>query len=265
MSLASDRAAALRLVREFFHARNVMEVDTPVLSPYAPIDRHIDVMQVGDHYLHTSPEYAMKKLLCKGVGDIYQLSHVFRKGESGHLHSPEFMMLEWYRLGFTFDQMIAETVELIESIIGKRSWRRMTYDEALDQFATGSGPKELTWSDTVEPNLTAAIVTHFPASEAALAKTDGEYALRFEVYVDGIELANGYDELANEAELRRRFEKANVNNLPMDEELLSLLDDLPDCCGVAVGFDRLMMLRSGADSVNETYSVGTHLDKCTSS
>ena len=254
MSLASSRATALRTVREFFHARDVMEVDTPVLSPYAPIDRHIDVMQVGNHYLHTSPEYAMKKLLCKGIGDIYQLSHVFRKGESGRLHSPEFMMLEWYRLGFTFDQMIAETVELVELIVGEKSWTRMTHEEALGRFATGTGPKELIWSDTVEPNLTAAVVTHFPASEAALAKIDGNCALRFEVYVDGTELANGYDELADGNELRRRFEMANTKNLLMDEELLSLLDNLPDCCGVAVGFDRLMMLRSGVNSIAEASS-----------
>ena len=254
MSLASERGRLLRAVRDFFWERNVCEVDTPLLSPYAPIDRHIDVMSVdGTFYLHTSPEYAMKKLLCRGSGDIYQLSHVFRKGERGRLHLPEFTMLEWYRLAFPFDSMVAETLELIELIIGKRPWQRLTYDEAMERFAGGNVFSELVWADLVEPHLTAHVVTHFPADQAALAKTEEGRALRFEIYVDGIELANGYDELADSGELRRRFEEANRPELPIDEELLALLDDLPDCCGVAVGFDRLIMLSIGAASIAEVY------------
>jgi lysyl-tRNA synthetase class 2 len=288
-------------VRAFFAARSVLEVDCPALSSAAPIDTHIDVMSVSvkegeKGYLHTSPEYGMKRLLAQGVGDIYQLSHVFRQGEWGTLHNPEFTMLEWYRTGFTFQELIAETLELIHLFLPDLPTTAYSYREALKTFAgidylTASRqelaalvqelvphlPKDVeSWdpdtlltslmSFVVEPQLgkeELCVIQHFPASQAALSKItslgEEEIAERFEVYHKGIELANGYHELTDPIEQRQRFEKANFNRtllgkemLPIDERLLQALEiGIPDCCGVAVGFDRLLLLRHQCASLAE--------------
>lgn len=290
----------LSKVRDFFRERGVLEVDTPLLSPYAPIDLHIDVMSVdcGDHetgYLHTSPEYAMKRLLSMGCGDIFQLGHVFRKGERGPLHSPEFTMAEWYRVGFTFEQMIEETLDFIELFLGPQEREEISYRDALkryvgidyvscDQESIYARAQELElnlasdareWDkDTllqclmsfcVEPHLgkdKLCVLRDYPASQAALAQTverNGELvAERFEIYYRSIELANGYHELTNAAEQERRLKEANAkrmaqgkDSLPIDVEFLEALrQGLPDCCGVAVGFDRLMMLRQNMPSIH---------------
>lgn len=290
-----DRAQMLQKVRAFFAQRNVMEVDCPALSQSASIDLHIDVMtvalkndQIG--YLHTSAEYGMKRLIAAGIGDIYQISHVFRDGEVGPLHNPEFTMTEWYRLGMSFEEMIAETIDFIRLFVGDLPFRLMNYRQVLKHYlsidyftvsltellhrAKALGldlPNEArTWDrDTllqllvgfvIEPQLgndELFVLNHFPASQAALSKTisfpDGEQvACRFEVYYQGIELANGYHELTDAMEQRRRFEASNqarVNAgkdaLRIDERLLEVLElGLPDCCGVAVGFDRLLMLKN---------------------
>lgn len=282
----------LRQSRAFFAERDVMEVDCPALSRTAPLDLHIDVMKVCGKqgllgYLHTSPEYGMKRLLAQGIGDIYQISHVFREGEIGPLHNPEFTMVEWYRCGFSFEQMIAETLHYIRLFLGDLSEACVSYQEVLHRYV-GVDENKMTAADLfalakekgvcvtdeaaswdkdtwlqllvslfVEPHLgqeELSVITHFPATQAALAKTiarEGvEVACRFEVYFNGIELANGYHELSDSAEQQRRFEKtsqdrarAGKDPLPIDEKFLSALGQLPDCCGVAVGFDRLMLLR----------------------
>jgi elongation factor P--(R)-beta-lysine ligase len=280
--------------RQFFHHRNVMEVDCPALSLSAPIDLHIDVMKVAlkngqTGYLHTSPEYGMKRLLSCDIGDIYQISRVFRDGEIGPLHNPEFTMAEWYRIGFTFDQMIEETLDFIRLFLGELNHHLMTYRQALlhylgiDYLLTSSAkllecakahflrlPKDaahwdkdtllqLLISFLIEPHLGndhLFVLSHFPASQAALSKTcqlkDGEaVACRFEIYYRGIELANGYHELTDAIEQRRRLENSNQarasagkDTLKIDERFLKALElGLPDCCGVAVGFDRLMQLK----------------------
>ena len=291
--LLKDRAHMLSEVRAFFKNRYVLEVDCPALSPAAPIDLHIDVMTVdtGDStgFLHTSPEYGMKRLLAKGSGDIYQLSHVFRSGETGPLHNPEFMMIEWYRLGFSFEQMIEETLECIRLFLGEIPEKRMSYKQLIKHFLNtdyetalpselfkigcekglGLPPEAEKWDkDTllqaligfvIEPQLGQDhlfVLTHFPASQAALSQTreleSGEkVALRFEVYYKGIELANGYHELTDAQEQRRRLEESNQKRiaagklkLPIDHLFLEALEKgLPDCCGVAVGFDRLLQLK----------------------
>lgn len=287
-----DRADMLRQSRAFFAERGVLEVDCPALSPAAPLDLHIDVMKVCDKqgllgYLHTSPEYGMKRLLAQGIGDIYQISHVFREGEIGPLHNPEFTMAEWYRCATSFEQMIAETLSYIRLFLGDLPATHVSYREVLqrylgvdytqmtatDLFALAKekgvsvSDEATTWDkDTwlqlfvslfVEPHLgqgELSVITHFPATQAALAKTlllEGiEVACRFEVYFNGIELANGYHELSDSAEQQKRFEKTSQDRardgkaaLPIDEKFLSALGQLPDCCGVAVGFDRLMLLR----------------------
>jgi lysyl-tRNA synthetase class 2 len=291
-----DRAQMLKKARVFFHDRNVMEVDCPALSHAAPIDLHIDVMKVCFKnnqfgYLHTSPEYGMKRLLAADIGDIYQISHVFREAEIGPLHNPEFTIAEWYRIGFSFEQMIEETLNFIQLFLGDIPSQRMTYRQTLQHYlkidsATATCAELLTcaeknsidlpkeaksWDkDTllqllvsflIEPQLGKDhlfVLSHFPASQAALSKTQvlssGEaVACRFEVYYQGIELANGYHELTDALEQRRRLENSNLSRLKagkdalkIDENFLEALHlGLPDCCGVAVGFDRLMQLKHG--------------------
>jgi lysyl-tRNA synthetase class 2 len=290
----------LRKARDFFHERNVMEVDCPAISSAAPIERHIDVMSVAlkeeqPRYLHTSPEYGMKRLLSAQIGDIYQISHVFRAGEISPLHNPEFTMAEWYRIGFSFDQIIKETLDFIQLFLGTLPYRSIPYRQTLKQYlnldylhATPSQLLELAkvyhldlpkdaqhWDkDTllqllisflIEPHLGTDhlfVLSHYPASQAALSKTfslpDGEtVAYRFEVYYKGIELANGYHELTDPREQRRRLEdsshaRSNVGKDPLkiDERFLEALErGLPDCCGVAVGFDRLMQLKHGLKEI----------------
>lgn len=284
----------LQKARAFFAERKVLEVDCPALSQSAPIDLHIDVMKVSTKndqtdYLHTSPEYGMKRLIAAGIGDIYQISHVFRDGEIGPLHNPEFTMTEWYRLGIGFEEMIAETLDFIRLFLGDLPHRSMNYRQVLMHYlgfdyltapfsqlldhAKNHGldlPNDAsTWDrDTllqllvgflIEPQLGNAelfVLHDFPASQAALSKTivlpDGQQvACRFEVYYRGIELANGYHELTDAVEQRKRLEASNQarlnagkDALKIDERFLEALEiGLPDCCGVAVGFDRLMMLK----------------------
>lgn len=299
IAILRDRAEMLRQSRAFFAQREVMEVDCPALSPAPPLDLHIDVMKVHGKngligYLHTSAEYGMKRLLAQGIGDIYQISHVFREGEVGSLHNPEFTMVEWYRCGFSFQEMIEETLAFIRLFLGGLPKRELDYLDTLKHYLqidyTKTAPSDLaalakerglfvseeaakwdkdTWlqllvSLLIEPHLgqkELSVITHFPATQAALAKTcslpsGSMVACRFEVYFNGIELANGYHELSDTNEQQRRFEKINQDRLnagkerlPIDEKFLKALETLPDCCGVAVGFDRLMLLRHQASAL----------------
>jgi len=274
-------------VRDFFAKREILEVDCPALSASASIDTHIDVIQAEDRFLHTSPEYGMKRLLAQGSGDIFQLSHVFRKGELGTLHNPEFTMAEWYRVGVTFEEFIEETVDFVRLFLEDIPFTTLTYRDAFlhylgcdylrletQQLAelaqargihfSGSldkdGYLQLLMSSAIEPRLgqeKITVLTNYPASQAALAETKeiaGEpVAERFEIYFQGIELANGYHELKDPLEQRRRLDLANrerkalgKEELPLDIHFLAALESgLPDCCGVAAGFDRLLMLHLG--------------------
>jgi len=283
-------------VRAFFSDRKILEVDTPILSHTAPIDTHIEVMAIQNNqgYLHTSPEYAMKRLLSAGIGDIYQLSHVFRAEEAGRLHNPEFTMIEWYRIGVPFQFLIDETLQLIQLFLGNIPIHIYTYSQAFIKFvgidhktATPSDLKQIaeqnnlplpsdagTWDKDsflhflmaflIEPQFAGLnIIQDFPSTQAALAKIcqvgDELVAERFEVYYNGIELANGFHELTDPVEQRQRFVKANLERqklgkeiLPLDENFLSALEQgLPDSCGVAVGFDRLLMLQLNKNSLAE--------------
>lgn len=280
------RAKMLAEVRAFFTKRDVLEVDTPILSPTAPVATHIDVMTVhfadGKRgYLHTSPEYAMKRLLSEYPIDIYQLSHVFREGEISPRHNPEFMMIEWYRIGFSLKQLIDETIELIELFIGPQKPTFYSYRDLFLEHA-GFDPFEIslshfphqnwsldTWLDhtmsfTIQPKMKGLTIVHgFPPSQAALAKLkqDGPnlVAERYEIYYDSLELANGFHELTDPIEQRARFENdiqeraaLGKPNLPIDELFLAALEKgLPDCSGVAVGFDRLLMIQQKTASIKE--------------
>ena len=297
--MLKDRALFLQKARSFFIERDFLEVDTPLLSTSAPIDEHIDIMTVstGSHpgYLHSSPEYAMKRLLSLGVGDIFQLSHVFRKGEIGALHNPEFTLVEWYRVNKSFPSFIEESVAFIRLFLGPLPFRLLTYREAFLQFAeidylsaslpdlfsaaqkhgvhlssTTSLDKEgllhLLMGFVIEPNLgkeEIVVLTDYPASQAALAVTEqkGEeiVAKRFEIYYQGIELANGYLELSDAIEQEKRFiealtkrRQAGKEDLPIDRHLLQALQKgFPPCCGVAAGFDRLFLLQQKATTLQE--------------
>lgn len=296
-----DRATMLAHTRNFFAERGILEVDTPLLQRAAPIDTHIDVMQVQVTsrqigYLHTSPEYALKRLLAEGIGDLYQLGHVFRSGEIGPLHSPEFTMIEWYRTELPYEAFMEEVLDLLKLFLGPLSVEKLTYYDALQKYTgldaresslvelyecavaheLGISPEAKHWeqdallnllfSFLVEPHLGKngyTVIHSYPPSQAALAKIEGRTARRFEIYVKGIELANGYDELIDANEQRKRLVLANrqrlslgKDSLPIDEEFLAALEKgLPNCCGVAVGFDRLMLLRQGAHTLAEVLPI----------
>jgi lysyl-tRNA synthetase class 2 len=290
-----ERAHLLGEARAFFASRNILEVDPCALSPFAPIDANIDVIsaQVSETergFLHTSPEYAMKRLLALGSGDIYFLGHVFRKNESGRLHNPEFTMAEWYRTHFTLPQMIEETCAFLSLFLGSLPIRILSYREAFSHIginytgaplsklqelsapfhASPNWPKEtylhLLLTHLIEPKLgqnELTVLTDYPPREAALASVtekNGELvANRFEIYHQGVELSNGYHELCNASELRRRFTEennirrsANKETYALDERFLSAIEQgLPDCCGVSVGVDRALMLRQKCASIDE--------------
>ena len=291
------RASLLAKVREFFQDRGVLEVETPLLARAGVTDPAIEPLTVSGatsvpdtRYLQTSPEYAMKRLLAAGSGPIYQIARAFRDGEAGSRHNPEFTLLEWYRPGFTLEQLMAEVCALLQACIGPRPVESLSYREAfqrvlgldpftattveLESLARGevdldfSSPERDLWLDLlmshlVEPQLSATLVYQYPASQAALAQVamvDGvEVALRFELFVDGLELANGYAELTDPKEQRGRFIKDNRRRAerglaprPLDEQLLAALEyGLPSCAGVALGLDRLLMLMTGAADIRQ--------------
>lgn len=286
MSRASTlkvRAQKLKEAREFFEERGILEIDCGALVKRAPIDPNIDCLSLNEGFLHTSPEYALKRLLSEGVGDCYFLGHVFRKEELGNIHNPEFTMAEWYRLGISLEEMIQETCAFLFLFIDKKPIRTISYRSLFNTYASIDPTKISTielqkkaqknWSrsecldyiltHTIEPNLgidELTVVRDFPKEQAALAQTrkvgDEELAERFEVYYRGIELANGYHELADPIELERRFQitnaarmRANKPPYPLDEKFLASLKLLPDCCGVALGFDRALMLHMKKESI----------------
>lgn len=304
----AQRAQRLTLAREFFAARAVLEVDTPLVVNAAVSDVHIHAAQVhleasgAPLYLHTSPEYAMKRLLAAGSGDIYQICHVVRGFESGRLHNPEFTLIEWYRCGFALAQLMDEVEVLVRQLIGARAVtyesERLSYRQAFQrelgldplhmssaQLRAAAQPLgfagaahstrdellELLMGAAVGPRLGHGALTFvhgYPASQAALARLDPQdtnTAQRFELYCEGIELANGFHELGAAAEQRARFVADNAERqrrgLPvaaLDERLLAALAaGLPDCCGVALGFDRTLMLASGATSIDEVLPFPT--------
>ena len=300
-----QRAAMLAAIRAFFAARGVLEVETPALSRAGVTDPAIESVTAAARslgtvplYLHTSPEFAMKRLLAAGSGDLYQLCRVFRDDELGRWHEPEFTLLEWYRIGFDDARLMTEVAELIDAALGAvaggggaapRRAVRVRYADAL-QRAVGVAPDaatavlagdlgrrgievppglahdavlDLAFATVVVASFDPAALTFvhdYPASQAALARlkaTTPPVAARFEVFAGGVELANGFHELLDPVEQRRRFEaeraarvRAGRHAPPLDEQLLAALaTGLPDCAGVALGFDRLVALALGHENV----------------
>ena len=300
------RAALLARTRSFFAARGVLEVDTPIVVNAPVTDVHIHSARVTfeavtregatrrAYFLHTSPEYAMKRLLAAGIGDIYQVCHVVRSLERGRLHNAEFTLIEWYRSGLALETLMSEVEALVLELLGRPNAspesERVSYREVflrtlridpftaplaqLAEHARAAGFDaaaadrdellELLMGTVIGPRLGLAGLTFvhgYPASQAALARLDPDdsrAAQRFELYCEGIELANGFHELASAGEQRRRFERdleeRRRRRLPeagIDERLLAALEaGLPDCCGVALGFDRTLMLAAGATRID---------------
>lgn len=266
------RAQVLRQVREFFYAREVLEVQTAALASTSVTEPNIDSIAVSDYgFLQTSPEYQMKRLLAAGAPSIYQLGPAFRHGEAGRLHNPEFTMLEWYRLGFDEVQLMAEVAELVDAVLGVQDFSCVTYTEllAVEPGSLNSDQEDLLLlqrlDELLEQGQRRVFITHYPASQAALARLhpqehpqDERFAARFELVVDGVELANGYHELTDATELRQRFQRDQALRhskgkpaMAIDEQLLAALESgLPNCAGVALGIDRLVMQALGASSVH---------------
>jgi len=299
-----SRAKIMQQIRDFFAARKVLEVETPLMGRATGTDSNIESISTSFQYfgeqaitcyLQTSPEFAMKRLLAAGSGDIYQICKSFRNGEVGQIHNPEFTMLEWYRVGFDHHQLMQEVEDLIKFILNCDDAEKFTYQEVflkflqIDPFTatidelkncvaqqnlqadlelTRDGWLNLLMSHFIEPKLGQKVPTFiydFPASQAALALINKDNPLvadRFEVYAKGMELANGFNELLNADEQRKRFlndlKYRTENNLalyPIDEYFLSALEaGLPNCAGVALGVDRLILLALEKLSIQEVVS-----------
>lgn len=312
IELLHKRATLLSLVRAFFADRDVTEVHTSVLSQAAISDPAIESFAVDatpTRYLRTSPEFSLKRLLCAGAPDIYEMGPVFRQGEAGRRHNPEFTLLEWYRHGFSMQNLINEVVDLLRhtglltgnSAADKTSSdvparecdnqvTQTTYADAFQQtigvdilscsahelalIAASLGPApdapmdKDQWLDylfalhiqTAYARLPCWVVTHYPASQAALARLDPDkpdFALRFEVFVGDMEIANGFEELQDAREQAQRFARDNQLReqrgqavRPVDQRFLKALEmGLPSCSGVALGVDRLMMCLHGGKDI----------------
>ncbi len=300
LAVARLRARVLQRIRQYFSQTHALEVDTPTLVRTAVTDVHIESLRVTGPdgqcmgNLHTSPEYAMKRLLCAGWPDIYQVAHVFRGGERGRRHSPEFTMIEWYRLGIDHHALMDDVERLILHALGPAAAParslRIAYREAfigalaLDPFDCSTQALHQALEDAGHPvphSLQGALdalldialstcvaasfppdqltfLYDFPASQAALARTRGPLASRFEAFWGDLELANGFHELADAVEQQRRFEadlaarhSLGLSEPVFDKLLLSALSSgLPDCSGVALGFDRLLMVAAGVEHID---------------
>jgi elongation factor P--(R)-beta-lysine ligase len=306
--------------RQWFEERSFLEVDVPALAVSPGNEAHLHAFATSLihsdgssslRYLHTSPEFACKKLLAAGEERIFFLGHVFRNREHTATHAPEFTMVEWYRVGAPYRQIVDDTLELVRRAAeaagsSKWVWRGRQCDvraqadwlsvqDAFKQFANvdllstlradGSADRDVlagispvafghgeSWSDIfsrilverVEPNLgngRLTVLYEYPACEAALARTcahDSRLAERFELYAAGVELANGFGELTDANEQRRRFEeemeikhRVYGERYPIDEDLLRALTQMPEASGVALGFDRVVMLATGATSIDQ--------------
>ena len=287
-----QRAEWLAAIRRFFGERHVLEVETPLLSQAAVTDIHIESLceRRTGRWLQTSPEYAMKRLLAAGAGDCYQITRAFRAGEQGRWHNPEFTLLEWYRLGFSAEQLMEELAALVGLFLGRAETDCKRYAQAfmeaglpdplvatqaqliraasdhpaavpIPQGVSGDALLDWLFSQVVVPALPArCFITHYPASQAVLARLDEQdsrVAARFELFCNGVEVANGFDELTDPVELRCRFKadqaarrRAGRAVPDIDERLLAAMaSGLPNCAGVAMGVDRLMALAAGEQSL----------------
>ena len=269
------RADVLRTIRAFFDSRGFVEVETPVRIPAPAPEPHIDCPASGDWFLRASPELQMKKLLPAGFTHIYQIGPCFREGEQGRRHSPEFTMLEWYRAESDYQEIARDMEALVGEVMTRENkilppFAWLTVREAYQRWA-GWDPVtnweqdrfDFDMATKIEPNLPKGPVflADYPAPAASLSRLkadDPRVAERWELYVDGLELANAFTELTDANEQRRRFEAARAErqalgeaDYPLDEDFLASLAQMPPAGGVALGIDRLVMLTCGAISIDE--------------
>jgi elongation factor P--(R)-beta-lysine ligase len=289
------RAELLRATRAYFDAQGLLELETPAIVPCPGLDVHLDAIEVlgmggPPRWLHTSPEYQMKRALSTTLSGIYQVGKAFRRGERGKLHEPEFTMLEWYRTFEDADRMMRDTEDLVAylatTVRGTTElpgishpvdvappWERLSVEEALSRYAgvqleSLAGDEERFYRllvDKVEPELgrgRPTFLTQYPAQFASLARlspSDSRFAERFEAYIDGVELCNGFSELIDPVEQKKRLEqdqetreKLGWTVYPIDQRFLAALEDgVPPSGGNALGFDRLVMLLVGAQQIDE--------------
>ncbi|MDH4319066.1 MAG: EF-P lysine aminoacylase EpmA [Desulfobulbaceae bacterium] len=293
-----QRSRLLQAVRTFFTAHDFLEVDTPILLPTIIPESQILSHRCEGSFLHTSPELAMKMLLADGAEKLFQICHCFRKGERGRLHLPEFTMLEWYRTGWSYKELMNQCEELIGVLVGDMAgcagidplgfllrdqrkislavpWERLSVKEAFVRYG-GITPEEAISRDmfdeilvtAIEPNLgwqRPTFLYDYPVALGSLARSkqeDPAVAERFELYIGGIELANGFSELIDPEEQRSRFiheidlMRANgITGLSMPDKFLQSLSHMRETAGIALGFDRLLMLLLGTSSVEEVVSL----------
>lgn len=296
--MLQKRADVLKKIRDFFYQRNVMEVEVPLMAGFGVTDPYNENV-ITQHLnkpcqLQTSPEYHLKRLLCAGSGHIYSLAKAFRDEPSGNYHNVEFTMLEWYRLNWDYQQLINEVLQLIQLFLPSIQTQRFSYQQLFQYFcdfdpftidelgvakyAMHSGLVDrdlemdkdawlaLIMGQFIEPQLQkqggCCVIYDFPKSQASLAVVEGEIAKRFEIYLYGIELANGFQELKDPVIQYQRFEadneqrqKKGLKLKAIDPYFMAALEHgLPECSGVALGIDRLIMAVVGADKIEQVLS-----------
>jgi lysyl-tRNA synthetase class 2 len=289
----AERARVVAECRAFFDSRGFLEVETPIAVPSPGSDLHLDAYRLSgarELYLATSPEYQMKRLLAEGHRRIHQIARVFRANEFGERHNPEFTMLEWYRAPAAADDVIADTEQLVARVTGGEvrigvrripvlpPFERIGIVDAFVRYAGASEEEVLAWAahdddrffrvlvETVEPALARIdrplFVNRYPIEQASLARScpdDPRFAERFELWIAGVELSNGFGELTDPVEQRRRLEKDASERVrmrkdvyPIDERFLTALErGLPPCSGNALGLDRLAAMALGSMSIDE--------------
>lgn len=285
----TERAQIIQSIRSFFIDRGYLEVETPHRIPANAPEPHIDAIASGTCALHTSPELAMKRMLAAGYEQLFQICRVWREGERGQFHLPEFTLLEWYRGGIDYNALMNECMELLFVLLpeGKLDregrtidltmpWQKLTITEAFTQYASmdlnqalASDCFEEILTGEVEPHLgkeKPTFLTEYPSSLAALARSkpgEPKVAERFELYIDGLELANAFSELTDAEEQRRRFEKdeelrrtAGKTPYPLPEKFLAELENMPEAAGIALGLDRLIMLITEAEKIDDVVAFG---------
>lgn len=286
--LLQARADLIQAFRGWFHTLGLLEVDAPVLARASVCDPNIPSLstqyQQETFYLQTSPEFAMKRLIADGAGAIYHIGKVFRDDPNGRHHNPEFTMIEWYRMGLDYRALRVELADFLSELLDLPTFLELSFQDAFLQICGWDPLKvessflesqcqdvegELDRDGMLDWILTRDVLPAFsdqgivlydyPASQAALAKVSGEVAERFEIIVNGVELANGYTELTDADQQIARFDaenarrrKQSMHEMPIDQHFIAALrKGLPDCAGVALGLDRLLMLKLGANALDQ--------------
>ncbi len=263
-----QRAAITRALHEWFHSNGYLEVHTPVLVRSPAMEEHLEAVSCGDRFLHTSPEFGMKKVLGSGLCRIYQIGPCFRSEEVGLHHTEEFTMAEWYRVGAGTQELMNDTEDIIgvaAAAVGVEppSFSRVSVQELRQRVGLADTVEEVEWFrqwvDQVEPRLTEpTIVYNYPIWQAALAQQCNGFADRFEVYLSGIEIGNCFAEEMDSGTLRTRFERSAARRSEMgrvphriDTDLLECTPRMPRTAGIAVGVDRLVMALTGAHDIRD--------------